>query len=200
MNHPSATGEHGTILLTALILLAALSILGAVAMTTTTYELRLAGNDKAIARLKTRAESTATLAAERVEHLSRSLLKDSDWTSTTRLPWFSRGENDQFDSLSDAYKYNTLAAYIHNTANWLDRPDAPSNCAAVSAPPNHPDAAAFADVFPNCRFQVIDVEVSQGSSLQTGNRFRTMHNLYVTGISEEGKARRMVQFGYRKVY
>ncbi|GAB6097610.1 hypothetical protein JCM14469_38640 [Desulfatiferula olefinivorans] len=200
LSYHRARNQNGAVLLTALVLLATLSILGAVAMTTTCYELRLAGNDKTIARLKAQAESTASLAAERVEHLSGATLKDSDWDSSTRVSWLSRGENNRFDAMSDTDKYDGLADYIHDTANWIDRTDGPSNSTRVAAASGHPDAAAFSQVFPDCRFQVIDVEVTRGSSLQTGNRLRTMHNLYITGLSREGKARRMVQVGFRKVY
>lgn len=197
--HPMPN-EQGVVLLSALLILACLSILGAMALTTTRYELRLSGNDKMIARLKTQAESTAAATVERLEHLPVTVLKDSDWHSPTRRPWFSRGIDDRFDTLSGEDKYNNLEAYINDTACWIDQSDSPVNCAVLTADTEEPASRAFQDRFPDCRFQVIDVEVARGSSLQTGNRFKTMHNLYVIGVSTQGNARRMVQFGYRKMY
>lgn len=191
--------EKGAILLTALAILVFLSILGAMALTTTSYELKLSGNDKSIARLKTRAESTAAAAVEHLENLSGQQLKDSDWESSSRLPWFSRGANNQFDTIG-SNKFDDLASYIKDMANWIQNPDSPSNCMTLLPDKDFTNGEHFLDKFPNCQFQVIDVEISQGSSLQVGNTFGTMHNLYITGVSTQGNAKRMVQFGYRKNY
>lgn len=195
----SLAHEDGSILLVALATLVFLSILGAISLRATDYELKLSGNDKVIARQINRAESTAAAAAELLEIQPDTILKDSDWLSSTRLPWLSRGENDKFDVLSNADKYKPLQAYIWELSNWISNAT-PSNSQALTPEEDDDSGQQFLKQFPNCKFQVIDVEVSQGASLQTGNTFTTMHNLYITGLSIEGTSKRMVQIGYRKVY
>ena len=194
--------EKGVILLYTLLVLVVLTLIGAIGLQTTCFELKLSGNDRLINRLKIKAESTAATAVELVEKQPRDMLRDSNWDSPTRNPWFSRGQTDRFDmeSIKDTKKNENLKDYIADLSNWTEGGEDPPNCAVLKAETGDETEEAFSKEFPECRFQVIDAEVAQGSSLQTGNRYTTLHNLYVTGVSVESKGKCMVQIGYRKRY
>jgi hypothetical protein len=192
--------EDGTVLVYTLLILTILMFLvGVLGIRTTYYELNLAGNDKAISRLKIKADSTVAATIELLEKQSGKTLKDSDWNSGTRLPWYSRGSSNQFDIVSSENKYTSLRDYIKNTENWIyDDRNSPSNCALLTSENSQDPADPFNQYFNGCRYQVINVEISEGSSLETGNNFTNMHNLLVTGLSTENQGKRLVQVGFRK--
>lgn len=192
--------QRGSILLYTLIVLTILCLVGAIGIQTTWFELRLSGNDRLINRLKIKAESAALAAMILVDRQHPRLLRDSDWESPTRMPWLSRGEGNRFDQDSGEEKRTAVNAYIRDTANW-DHHGATPNCAVLAAENDDDEKRSFFDRnFPDCRFQVIDMDVAQGSSLQTGNRYETLHNLYITGFSTERQGKCLVQIGYRKRY
>ena len=190
--------ESGAILLYTLLILIVLSIIGVMGLKTTYFELQLSGNDKCIHKLKLNAGSTAAAAVEIIEKQPETLLRDSNWESGTRFPWFSRGESDQFDTVSAEKKYHDLKDYIMDIANWRTPENSPSNCSSLSPETMNGQTGIFVQNFHDCKFQVIDAEVSQGSSLQTGNNYSNLHNLYITGLSTENNGKGMVQIGYRK--
>jgi hypothetical protein len=97
-------------------------------------------------------------------------------------------------------KRGALNTYIRDISQWVDDQDEPTNCAPLVPEPDNAGSDCFLEEFKQCRFQVIDVEVAPGSSLQTGNNYSTMHNLYITGLSEENPGKCLVQIGYRKRY
>lgn len=192
--------DQGSILIYTLIVLIVLSLVGAIGIQTTWFEIKLAGNDRLINRLKIKAESTALTAVELVDKQKPLTLKDSNWESPTRMPWFSRGLDCQFDTVSGEDKRGALNTYIRDISHWVDDQDGPANCAALVPERDNARSKSFLKEFKQCRFQVIDVEVAQGSSLQIGNNYSTMHNLYITGLSEENQGKCLVQIGYRKRY
>lgn len=192
--------DQGSILIYTLIVLIVLTLVGAIGIQTTWFEIKLAGNDRFINRLKIKAESTALAAVELVEKQKPQTLKDSDWESPTRMPWLSRGLDCKFDTVSGEDKRGALNTYIRDISHWVDGQDAPTNCAPLVPEPENAGSDSFLKEFKQCRFQVIDVEVAHGSSLQTGNNYSTMHNLYITGLSEENPGKCLVQIGYRKRY
>ena len=192
--------QRGSILLYTLIVLTILCLVGAIGIQTTWFELRLSGNDRLINRLKIKAESAALAAMILVDRQPPRVLRDSDWESSTRMPWLSRGNGNRFDQDSEEEKRSAVNAYIRDTANW-DHDGATPNCAVLAAENDDDEKKSFFDQnFPDCRFQVIDMDVAQGSSLQTGNRYETLHNLYITGFSSERQGKCLVQIGYRKRY
>jgi hypothetical protein len=199
-NHDIVSNERGSILLAALLVVVTLSFFAVMSLTATHYKLTLSGNDKTITRLKTSSESTAAAAAEYLETLPESIMKDTDWESPTRLPWLSRGKNNGFDMLSGTKKYTAINEYIWDLSNWKHEGVGPYNSEVLTPDTDFASGESFTHRFSSCEFQVIDVEISEGSSLQTGNKYKTMHNLYVTGASTRRSAKRMVQIGYRKVY
>jgi len=199
-SYMTINNEQGSILIYTMIVLIVLSLVGAIGIQTTWFEIKLAGNDRFINRLKIKAESTALTAVELVEKQKPQTLKDSDWESPTRMPWFSRGIDCQFDMVSGEDKREALNTYIRDSTHWVDDQNAPANCAPLVPEPNTKGRDSFLKEFKQCRFQVIDVEVAQGASLQTGNNYSTMHNLYITGLCEENQGKCLVQIGYRKRY
>jgi len=192
--------DQGSILIYTLIVLIVLTLVGAIGIQTTWFEIKLAGNDRFINRLKIKAESTALAAVELVEKQKPQTLKDSDWESPKRMPWFSRGHNNQFDTESGEIKRTNINHYIRDITQWADDQDDPTNCAPLVPEPDNAGSDSFLKEFKQCRFQVTDVEVAPGSSLQTGNNYSTIHNLYITGLSEENPGKCLVQIGYRKRY
>jgi hypothetical protein len=194
------TGDRGSILIYTLMVLTVLCLIGAIGIQTTWFEIKLSGNDRFINRLKIKAESTAASAVALVDKQQPDVLKDNAWDSPTRQPWLSRGMNDQYDMESGEDKRKNINAYIRDTANWNDDGDDPDNCAVLVPETDNEDGEHFSEQFNRCLFQVIDMEVAQGSSLQTGNRYSTMHNLYITGLSQENQGKCLVQIGYRKRY
>lgn len=189
--------EDGYTLIISLVVLLLLTVLGILGTNITLYELQLAGNDKWISKLKINAESTAVAASEIIEHQPYEILRDSNWDSQTRLPWFSRGENDLFDTIGSE-KYELLKSYTQDHTKWVDDPNYTTNCALLLPEKKGEYQKSFRINFPDCKFQVIDTGVARGSSLQTGNNFTNLHELIVSGLSSEAKGRCLVQIGYRK--
>ncbi len=195
----SKKNERGSILIYTLIVLTILCLVGAIGIQTTWFELKLSGNDRLINRLKIKAESTALAAMVLVDRQQPQALRDSDWDSSTRLPWLSRGIDNRFDQDSGEEKRKAVNTYVRNTANWNHDGDTP-NCAVPTAESDDEKGSFFSERFQDCRFQVMDMEVARGSSLQTGNRYETLHDLYITGFCLERHGKCLVQIGYRKRY
>lgn len=199
-NHDSMANENGSILLVALLIMVALSFFAVMSLNSTDFKLKLSGNDKNITRLKTRAEATVAFAAEMVESLPGSTLKNTDWNASSRPGWLSRGRDNQYDVPSELDKYQKINTYAWDLSNWIYDGSDPHNAAVLEPEQDFDSGESFAGKFPSCMYQVIDVEVSEGSSLQTGNRLKNMHNLYIIGASTQGQGKRMLQIGYRKEY
>ncbi len=190
--------ERGSILIYGLIVLTVLSLIGAIGIQTTWFELNLSGNDRVINRLKTKSESAASTAAALIgNQLSDRVLSETDLDSPTRLPWLVRWKSDKdFDET----KYDAIKSFVQNPGNWSDGKNGPANCTYLVPEKGNAASPDFMCEFSKCRFQAIDVEKSHGSSLQTGNNQGSMHDFYITGLSEENSGKCMTQIGFRKYY
>ena len=195
--------EGGSVLVSSIVVLLLLTLVGLMGSRTAVYELNLSGNDRAIHEMRISADSAAAVAAQRFEQLSDAMCRDRDWGSTTRQSWYSRGEDDQFDDIVDNVEKNSqIAAYTQDIENWILDNSIPRNSTALleeQAGVAQADWVAPAE-FQNCRYQVIDVGIAAGASLKIGNNITNMHNLLISGSSQQGQGKSIVQIGYRKRY
>jgi hypothetical protein len=191
--------DKGTILFYTLLVLCVLSLIGGISIQTTWFEITLSGNDRFINRLKIKSESAAAAAVALVENTDPAVLGKTDWETPSRPPWLSRGIDNRFDTESGGKKQKDLLEYARNTDNWINGDALPANCATFETLVKDQDNGEIPQYLEGCRFQVIDGERAQGSSLETGNRLPEMHNFYITGLSEDGVGKCMVQVGYRKM-
>ena len=165
--------EEGAAIVIALIILAALTLIGVFAANTTVVEFQIVRNEAVYRQNFYRAESAAIEAAQWLE---------DNLTLTTTPAWM----------INDGAANSDMT----NLINWKDNADPPNWFGNVQKSPNSDDAANLQN---NTCYAAVSHGIAVGGSLSmTGGTNLDTHSIYGLFDSTTRQGRSLIRMGYKK--